>query len=58
MTRLEPYEGKGTHQIVLEVVNDGLRPGIPLSCTSLYWESVWYTSVYQTLLIPRVGACL
>jgi GAF domain-containing protein len=33
LTRLEPYETKEPMQIVLEVVNDGLRPTIPDSFT-------------------------
>ncbi len=32
LTRLEPYEEKEPMQIVVEVVNDGLRPTLPAEC--------------------------
>jgi serine/threonine protein kinase len=32
LTRLEPYEEKEPMQIVVEVVNDGLRPTMPADC--------------------------
>jgi serine/threonine protein kinase len=32
LTRLEPYEEKEPMQIVVEVVNDGLRPTLPADC--------------------------
>jgi len=32
LTRLEPYEDKEPMQIVVEVVNDGLRPTLPQEC--------------------------
>lgn len=32
LTRLEPYEDKEPMQIVVEVVNDELRPTIPAEC--------------------------
>jgi serine/threonine protein kinase len=32
LTRLEPYEDKEPMQIVVEVVNDGLRPTLPDEC--------------------------
>jgi hypothetical protein len=45
MTRLEPYESKGAHQIVLEVVNLGLRPHIPLSCALRFHVTVWWCGI-------------
>jgi serine/threonine protein kinase len=51
LTRLEPYEEKEPMQIVVEVVNDGLRPTMPADCADSplvpLMRDCWNTSSEQ-----------
>jgi len=51
LTRLEPYEEKEPMQIVVEVVNDGLRPTLPAECADSplvpLMKDCWHTDPLQ-----------
>lgn len=58
LTRLEPYEDKEPMQIVVEVVNDGLRPVIPGACASSplvpLMQDCWHSEPDQRPSFERV----